>query len=94
LDLPQDILSTPLGQSLAPLIESLTPAIGSAGSFSFEPQVTQRETSPGFEQLNTEIDDIRLQSLALEERRQTIQEKLNKKDKKEKKKKKKKRGQV
>lgn len=92
LDLPQEFLSTPLGQSLAPLIASLdTPQAGSS-PFSFEPQVNQRESSPGFDALNTEIEQARQHSQVLDERRQAINEKLAKKERKksgEKKKKKK-----
>lgn len=86
LDLPAEFLSTPLGQTLAPLIASLdTPRDGST-TFSFEPQVAQRAASPGFDELNSEIEEARLQSIALEERRRTIKDKLSKKGgKKEKK---------
>lgn len=80
--MPQDFLATPLGQTLAPLIESLdAPQPGSA-AFSFEPQVGQRETSPGFDALNTEIEAARQHSQALDERRQAINEKLAKKERK------------
>lgn len=85
LDLPYDLLSTPIGQTLAPLIESLnTPA---NGTFSFEPQITPREGSPGFDQLNLEIEQARQQSLPLEERRQKLSNKRENKDKSKKKKK-------
>lgn len=93
LDLPQEFLATPLGQSLAPLIDSLdTPQPGSS-AFSFEPQIGQRESSPGFDALNSEIEQARQHSQALDERRQAINEKLAKKERKksgEKKKKKRK----
>ncbi|XP_031617589.1 uncharacterized protein LOC116337292 isoform X2 [Contarinia nasturtii] len=91
LDLPQDILSTPLGQSLAPLIESIAnSASESGGSFSYEPQISGREQSPGFDELNSEIEQARLQSIALDRSRAAIKEKLAKKEKKKEKKKKKK----
>lgn len=92
LDLPQEILATPLGQTLAPLIASLDGPHPGSTAFSFEPQVGQRETSPGFDALNTEIEAARQHSQALDERRQAINEKLAKKERKksgEKKKKKK-----
>lgn len=85
LDLPDEILSTPLGQSIAPLIASLdTPREGGT-TFSFEPQVAQRAASPGFDELNSEIEQARLESIALEERRRNIKDKVTKKSKKEKK---------
>jgi len=91
LDLPQDILSTPLGQSLAPLIESIASSANeSGGNFSFEPQIGAREDSPGFDELNSEIEQARLQSIALERSRTAIKEKIAKKEKKKDKKKKKK----
>lgn len=82
LDLPQEILATPLGQTLAPLIASLDAPQPGSTAFSFEPQVGQRETSPGFDALNTEIEAARQHSLALDERRQAINEKLAKKERK------------
>lgn len=85
LDLPSEFLSTPLGQSIAPLIASLdTPREGGT-TFSFEPQVAQRAASPGFDELNSEIEQARQESIALEERRRNIKEKVSKKGKKEKK---------
>lgn len=89
LDLPQEFLATPLGQSLAPLISQI-----SGGGFSFEPQIgggslARRDPSPGFDDLNTQIEAARLQSLALNERRNEIKEKIAKKEKKREKKSKK-----
>lgn len=88
LDLPTEFLATPLGQSLAPLISQVSNG-GNSGGFSFEPQlggsgelVSGRETSPGFDDLNTQIEAARLQSLALNERRNEIKEKLARKEKK------------
>lgn len=57
--------------------------------FSFEPQITAREASPGFDELNNEIEEARLQSLALERSRTAIADKLARKEKKKEKKKKK-----
>lgn len=85
LDLPTEFLSTPLGQTIAPLIERISDPTSSganSGIFSFEPQIAQRAQSPGFDQLNSEIEAARLESLALEERRQNINDKLTKKSKK------------
>lgn len=95
LDLPGDFLATPLGQSLAPLISQI--GAGSGPGFAFEAQGGQsqlavREQSPGFEDLNTQIEAARLQSLALTERRNTIKEKLAKKEKKREKKRRKEEG--
>lgn len=49
-----------------------------------------REQSPGFDELNTEIERARLESLQLDKNRSAIKEKLDKKEKKKEKKKKKK----
>lgn len=90
LDLPQEFLATPLGQSLAPLISQIGGGPNSGG-FRFEaaPANAVRDSSPGFDDLNTQIEEARLQSLALAERRNTIQEKLAKKDRKKEKRRKK-----
>lgn len=61
----------------------------SDNNFSFEPQISARETSPGFDELNSQIEEARLQSLALEEKRKVTRDKLAKKEKKKDKKKKK-----
>jgi len=87
LDLPQEFLSTPLGQTLGPLIDRI--GASSNNNFAFEPQISARETSPGFDELNTQIEEARLQSLALEEKRKVTRDKLAKKEKKKDKKKKK-----
>ncbi|KAJ6637084.1 Desumoylating isopeptidase 1 [Pseudolycoriella hygida] len=87
LDLPQEFLSTPLGQTLGPLIDRI--GASSGNNFSFEPQISARETSPGFDELNNQIEEARLQSLALEEKRKVTRDKLAKKEKKKDKKKKK-----
>lgn len=49
-----------------------------------------REQSPGFDELNSEIEQARLQSIALERSRTAIKEKIAKKEKKKDKKKKRK----
>jgi len=87
LDLPQEFLSTPLGISLGPLIDRIGASTGN--NFSFEPQISARETSPGFDELNSQIEEARIQSLALEEKRKVTRDKLAKKEKKKDKKKKK-----
>lgn len=60
------------------------------GNFSFEPQISGRDQSPGFDELNSEIEEARLQSIALERNRTAIKDKIAKKEKKKDKKKKKK----
>ncbi|KAF7989514.1 hypothetical protein HCN44_008188 [Aphidius gifuensis] len=90
LDLPEEILNTKIGQALAPLIETL--ASHSSAGFTVghrfvEPRI-QRELSPDYQLLNTEIEEARLNSIALEERRNVLNEKLAKKERKKKKKKK------
>lgn len=61
----------------------------SENSSFLEPQIVGREQSPGFDELNTEIEQARLQSIALERSRSAIREKIAKKEKKKEKKKKK-----
>ncbi|XP_012233823.1 uncharacterized protein [Linepithema humile] len=90
LDLPEEILQTPIGQALGPLIETLSNSASAGftvGQRFVEPRI-QRETSPEYQLLNTAIEEARLNSIALEERRNVINEKLAKKDRKKKKKKK------
>lgn len=53
-------------------------------SFALDPQLGgARETSPDFVDLNNQIEEARLKSLALDEKRQVIQDKIAKKKKKE-----------
>ncbi|XP_055373997.1 uncharacterized protein LOC129607214 isoform X2 [Condylostylus longicornis] len=86
IDLPQNILSTPIGQAFSPLLDSL---YNNSEHFAFEPRVESgRDTSPDLEDLNNQIEEARLHSLALDEQRRKIQEKIAKKEKKEKKSKK------
>lgn len=98
LDLPQEFLSTPLGQSLAPLIASLDSGGDPTANFQHESDFLRgggapRATSPGFDQLNTQIEQARQQSQELNERRNKIRDKIDKKSKKKDKKSKKERGQ-
>jgi len=96
LDVPEEILGTSLGQTLKPLIDSLSEgargvAFGQSVNHSlrdYEPQDSRRERaeSPDFVELNTAIDEVRKNSVALEERRNVINEKLAKKERKKKKK--------
>lgn len=78
-----------MGQTLGPLIESISAGGENTQHFSFEPQITARESSPGFDELNSEIEQARLQSIALNERRNNIKEKIAKKERKKEKKKRK-----
>lgn len=57
-------------------------------NFSFEPQITHanREPSPDFIEINTQIEQLREQSSALEERRKQSLEKIAKKERKKKRK--------
>lgn len=70
-------------------LEQLAGGVGTDGSNLFEPQIVGREQSPGFDELNSEIEQARLQSIALERSRTAIREKIAKKEKKKEKKKKK-----
>ncbi|XP_076544446.1 uncharacterized protein LOC117604894 isoform X3 [Osmia lignaria lignaria] len=90
LELPEEILRSRIGQELSGLIEGLcSSASGSfiVGQTFLEPR-NRREVSPEFQLLNEAIEEARLNSIALEERRNEINEKLAKKDRKKKKKKK------
>ncbi|XP_033213223.1 uncharacterized protein LOC117170534 isoform X2 [Belonocnema kinseyi] len=93
LDLPEAILQTPVGQALGPLISALSN--GASAGFTvghrFVEARIQREESPEYQLLNTAIEEARLNSIALEEKRNVINEKLAKKERKKKKKKKEKR---
>ncbi|KXJ73154.1 hypothetical protein RP20_CCG016391 [Aedes albopictus] len=96
LDLPQEFLSTPLGQTLAPLIASLDSGGDPTANFQHESDFLRggpRATSPGFDQLNTQIEQARQQSQELNERRNKIRDKIDKKSKKKDKKSKRERGQ-
>lgn len=91
LDLPSEFLSTPLGQTLGPLIDSLGQRADGNTNFSFEPQITYsgREPSPDFIEINTQINQLREQSSAIEEQRKKSLDKIAKKERKREKKRKK-----
>ncbi|XP_060839127.1 uncharacterized protein LOC132920630 isoform X3 [Rhopalosiphum padi] len=81
LDLPNEILNTPFGQQLAPILELFSNSIG------IHPGV--RRSGSDFESLNNDIDSARYrkQSALLEEKRNKLNEKLEKREKRKKKKK-------
>ncbi|KAK4026724.1 uncharacterized protein LOC116927301 isoform X2 [Daphnia magna] len=88
LDLPTEVLSTPFGQSLQPLLNSLS-ASSSQGGIPVLPldldggrRSVNRAPSPGAVALERAIEDARRDSLKLEERRNTILEKVEKLEKK------------
>ncbi|XP_023290129.1 uncharacterized protein LOC105694948 isoform X2 [Orussus abietinus] len=92
LDLPEEILQTPVGQALLPLIDTLSNSANTGftvGNRFVEARI-HREASPEFQLLNDEIEEARLNSVALEERRNNSREKRANKELKKKKKKKKK----
>lgn len=91
LDLPSEFLSTPLGQTLAPLIASLDSGGDPTANFQHESDFLRagRDNSPGFDQLNNQIEQARQQSQELNERRNKIRDKIDKKNKKKEKKSKK-----
>jgi len=87
IDLPSEVLSTPFGQSLQPLLASLGATATSGGSgipvLPLNPDpVRRREPSPDAIQLAQAIEEARRDSLKLEERRTTILEKVEKLEKK------------
>lgn len=72
-------------------LDAITRSANEGGNnIPFEPQIAAREQSPGFDELNSEIEQARLQSIALERSRSAIKDKIAKKEKKKDKKKKKK----
>ncbi|XP_025416987.1 uncharacterized protein LOC112688143 isoform X3 [Sipha flava] len=79
LNLPDEILSTPFGKQLQPVLEYFSNNIG------VHPGLTR--SSSDFESLNNDIDSARKQSALLEEKRIKLNEKLEKRDKRKKKKK-------
>lgn len=90
LDLPEEILQTTIRGPLGTLIETLSSNASSGftvGQRFVEARI-HREVSPEYQLLNTAIEEARLNSIALEERRNVINEKLAKKERKKKKKKK------
>ncbi|OAD58468.1 Desumoylating isopeptidase 1 [Eufriesea mexicana] len=88
LDLPEEILKTPIGQQVRELIESLCSNASKAFivNQTFLEARNHREVSPEYQLLNEAIEEARLNSIALEERRKEIYEKLGKKHKEKKKK--------
>lgn len=100
LDLPQEFLSTPLGQTLGPLIGIHTYILlrlRLPNTYqSIPPLLTDRigvgstslERESSFDDLNSEIETARVHSLALAENRQVIKDKIAKKEKKKDKRKK------
>ncbi|XP_055531305.1 uncharacterized protein LOC129722091 [Wyeomyia smithii] len=92
LDLPQELLSTQLGQTLLPLIERLGSGGDPTGNFQYESDFIgggaggNRAPSPGLEQLNSQIEQARQQSQELNERRNKIRDKIDKTSKKKEKK--------
>ncbi|KAL3273692.1 hypothetical protein HHI36_015122 [Cryptolaemus montrouzieri] len=80
LDLPNEVLSSKLSPQI---LDLLTKFERSAHV------VTNREGSPGYEQLNIEIEEARYNSFLLEQRRKRLRDKLLKKERKREKKRKK-----
>jgi len=85
LDLPSEILSTPLGQSLQPLLNSLgssNPSGIPVLSLNQDSARSKRQPSPGAIALDNAIEDARRDSHKLEERRNNILVKVDKLEKK------------
>lgn len=80
LDLPSEILSTPLGQSLAPLFDSVGNGLSQVNGYSLESNIQPREVSPGFQELISEVEKSREVSASLEKKRKDLQEKIAKKE--------------
>jgi len=84
LDLPSEVLSTPLGQSLQPLLNSLGASNPSGIPIApLHPEFSRkREPSPEAIALENAIEDARRDSLKLEERRNNILVKVDRLEKK------------
>lgn len=59
LDLPEVLLSTPLGQSLRPLLAQLEQCAQNLPINGPLPRRNPREPSPEFEELNSQIEEVR-----------------------------------
>uniref|UniRef100_A0A1B6KCC6 PPPDE domain-containing protein n=1 Tax=Graphocephala atropunctata TaxID=36148 RepID=A0A1B6KCC6_9HEMI len=79
LELPDIIQTTPIGATITRFLEQLTEGISTLRR--------NRPESPEFEQLNSAIEEARRNSLALEERRNVLNEKLARRERKNNKKK-------
>lgn len=84
LDLPEEFLSTQLGQSLAPLFDTISQGSSPVNGYSFDTNnsILNREQSPGFQELISEVELAREQSAALDEKRKVLKDKLEKKERK------------
>ncbi|XP_037094351.1 uncharacterized protein LOC119114255 isoform X2 [Pollicipes pollicipes] len=88
LTLPDELLNTPLGQTIAPLLASFSlkrdPSDPQAVPVRSHAPGSQREDSPDFLELNQRVEEIRKQNQLLEERRSSLSEKLHKFERKKK----------
>ncbi|XP_043240825.1 uncharacterized protein LOC122391203 isoform X7 [Amphibalanus amphitrite] len=88
LTLPDELLNTPLGQTVAPLLASLSLKRSPNDPLSVpvrDVRSSNREDSPDFVELNQRVEEIRKQNQLLDERRSSLSEKLHKAEKKKKK---------
>eukprot|EP00092_Neocalanus_flemingeri_P026076 GFUD01028261.1.p1 GENE.GFUD01028261.1~~GFUD01028261.1.p1 ORF type:complete len:722 (-),score=173.26 GFUD01028261.1:264-2429(-) len=96
LDLPQELLETPIGPEISAEAEKVSTKAQEASGITFglignrtvgslAPRV--RESSPEFDELQAQIDALRADQLSLEERRNALNLKDSKKEEKKKKKK-------
>ncbi|KAL1130828.1 hypothetical protein AAG570_012069, partial [Ranatra chinensis] len=81
LNLPEEIINTPFGQTFRGLIDQVSKNSPTFGR--------NRADSPEFRQLNSEIEAVRRHSLALDEKRNALNEKLARRERKKNKKRKK-----
>ncbi|XP_034242961.1 uncharacterized protein LOC117646237, partial [Thrips palmi] len=93
LDLPQEVLSTPIGALLQPLIAQIAASGHNIPNFHLttgpgsSANVRAREDSPDLVKLNSDIEEARLEALRLAEKRNRISEKIAKRERKEQRKK-------
>ncbi|XP_026473815.1 uncharacterized protein LOC113377647 isoform X2 [Ctenocephalides felis] len=87
LDLPDQVLSTAVGSSLKPILEALARGPNIEALENNRLPFQEREPSPDFIELNSQIDQARLNSVAIEKRRSIIKQKLAENERKKEKRK-------
>ncbi|XP_071052282.1 uncharacterized protein [Onthophagus taurus] len=89
LDLPNEILQSRLSEVIQDFIGKLEESARPVSEEDPGPIIANRQTSPDFDALNSEVEATRYNSFILQERRKTLAEKLAKKERKREKKRKK-----
>ncbi|KAJ8923017.1 hypothetical protein NQ315_001565 [Exocentrus adspersus] len=89
LDLPNEVLSSSLGAAYPALVAQLEKSARPIAEEQDRAHHRNREQSPDFDQLNSQIEEARYNSFLLAQRRKTLKDKLAKKERKREKKRKK-----